>query len=368
MSAYIVWFLLFSLNIVVIPVGISPFEAPKVIIAEIFIDILLLFTIFHFKKTDFKHLWSSQTILLGILLILSLDQLLLFHQFQNFFGNQFRMQGLFLFWHLLVFSFISRDIKLTHIPKAFYFLSLIFLTLGTIILGVNQEGRAFGTLGESNALAATALFIFPFAYFRARKSLKLFSFLITLIIIFFSGSRAGLVGFGIEIFFLTFINFFKHSLFRTTILSLILILLSLSLPLTEQVGWVENRTLVWQTAIQTGLQSPLIGQGFGNIQDPIHQTALKLDNPVQYQVVDSSHNFILDYWIGGGAVGVISILMLLFLSFQGLIRHKRILELTAFLGIITAMLFNPVSVVNLLAFWWLIGQGFAGTALRNQDG
>lgn len=359
MGTSIIWFLLFALFTIVVPIGISPFEGPKVIIAEILIDLLALFTIVRWEKTKLKRLWSSQGVLLGIILTLSLDQLILFREFPSFFGNSFRLQGLFLFWHLILFSIISKDILISHIPKALYYLSFIFLFLATIILGVNQNDRAFGTLGEPNALAATTLFILPFVYFKSKKSIKVVVIATAFLIIFLSGSRAGIIGLGIEILFITLLGFLKLPLSKSIIISVILLLATLFLPIAEGGGWFENRSQIWQTALQAGLQSPILGQGFGNIQDPIHQASLKLNNPVQYQVVDSSHNFILDWWIQGGLVGLISIFVLMFLSLQGLIKHKKALELTAFLGLTAAMLFNPVSVVNLLAFWWLIGQGFS---------
>lgn len=361
MSAYLIWFLLFALFIVVIPIGISPFEAPKVIIAETVISLLILTKLIQIKRAHLKHLFTSQTILLGVILILSLDQILLFRP-SNIFGNPLRLQGLFLFWHLILFSFISKDILISQIPRAFYYLSFILLFLATIILGVNQTGRAFGTLGEPNALSATALFIFPFVYFKGNSSIKIAATLIAISIITLSGSRAGLIGLGLEISFITLVNVFKISLIKSVAFVTILIFLILFLPYIEGGGWFENRGQIWQTAARTGFESPILGQGFGNIQNYLHQTAVKLNNPVQYQVVDSAHNFILDFWIQGGIVGIISLFTLLFLSLQGLIRHKKILELTAFLGIITAMMFNPVSVVNLLSFWWLIGQGFGDGA------
>lgn len=359
MAAYLVWFLLFTLFLIVIPFGISPFEVPKVIIAEGIIDLLLLIKLIHAKKIHLKRLFTSQTILLSIILLLSLDQILLFHPVGSFFGNQFRLQGLFLLWHLLAFSFVSKDINLTHIPKPFYYLSFVFLFLATLILGVNQNGRAFGSLGEPNALAATTLFMLPFVYFQDKKINKIVAMLVAFSIILLSGSRAGLIGFGVELAFIGLTNFLKVSALKSTIIALILILFSLTLPFADNFSVFENRGQIWQTALQAGLQSPFLGQGIGNIQKPIHKAAVKLNNPVQYQVVDSAHNFLLDWWIQAGAVGVISLLTLLFLSIQRLIKHKKVLEITALLGIITAMLFNPVSVVNLLAFWWLIGQGFS---------
>lgn len=356
MSSYIVTFLLFGLYLIVIPLGISPFEAPKVIIAEILIDLLLLVNILKFKKADFKYFITPQTIFLGIIFLLAVDQLLIFHPKGAFFGNPFRLQGIFLLLHLLIFSFISRNISLpSGGSKFFYFFSFTFLIMGTIILGFNENNRAFGTLGEPNALAATALFIWPFVFFKGQRSVKIASFLLCLVIIYLSGSRAGLVGFMIEIVFIVLTQALKLSLLKTAFISLVLVFLALFLPFAENSGWFENRGQIWQTAITAGLKSPIIGYGFGNIQDPIRQTAAELNNNVQYQIVDSAHNFLLDFWIQGGAVAVISILLLILLSIQGMIIHKREIELVAFFGLITAMLFNPVSVVNLLAFWWLIG-------------
>lgn len=134
-----------------------------------------------------------------------------------------------------------------------------------------------------------------------------------------------------------------------------LLLLALFLPFQESFGFFENRSDIWQTAIAAGFKSPVIGHGFGNIQEPMRETAVELNNNVQYQVVDSAHNFLLDFWIQGGTVGLAAVLILIYLTIKSFIRHKKIIELTAFLGLMTAMLFNPVSVVNLLAFWWLIG-------------
>ena len=326
------------------------------IIAEILIDFLLLVNILKFKKIDFKHFISAQTIFLGIIFLLVIDQLLIFHPKGAFFGNPFRLQGLFLLFHLLVFSFISRKLV---IPKGnfIYFSALVYLFLGTVILGFNENNRAFGTLGEPNALAATALFIWPFVYFKGGRKSKIVSFLACLLVIFLSGSRAGLVGFIIEAIFISLLKIPKLSIPKATLIGLTLILLALFLPFTESGGWFENRSQIWQTATVAGFQSPVIGHGFGNIQNPIHLAAIKLNNNVQYQVVDSAHNFLLDFWIQGGTVAVISMLLLIFLAISALVKAKRIIELTAFLGLLTAMLFNPVSVVNLLAFWWLIGQG-----------
>ena len=210
MGPYLIWFLLFGLYLLVIPFGISPFETPKVVIFEIIIDLIILKKFLGFKRISARRLFTAQTILLGVLLLLSFDQILLFHPANSFFGNPFRLQGLFLFWHLLMFSFVSKNMKISKIPKIFYHLSFIFLIISTLILGVNQNGRAFGTLGEPNALAATALFIFPFAYFMSVKKIKVIIIPAAFLVIILSGSRTGFLGFTAELLFLI-LTFLKIS-------------------------------------------------------------------------------------------------------------------------------------------------------------
>lgn len=354
--AAIITFLLFGLYLVVIPIGISPFEAPKVLLAEVAIDFLFLITIFRFRKKVLKRLVNPQIIFIGMLFILSLDTQLLFKPQGAFFGNVFRLQGQFLFWHLLLFFIISKDIKLDKISKSFYYLSFIGLVLSTVILGVNENRRAFGTLGEPNALAATVLFIFPFVFFNFKK-LGVISLISTFMLLLLTGSMAGIIGFAIEVFFIALIQLFKISVLKSFLICLMLVIFSLLTPFFDTKGWFENRAEIWQTAFFAGFDSPLIGHGFGNIQEAIKQSSVSLNNNVQYQIVDSSHNFLLDFWIQGGLVAVVSILILIFLTIQKFIHSHKILETTAFLGLVTAMMFNPVSVVNLVAFWWLIGQG-----------
>lgn len=347
-------FLLFFLSFIIFPFGIT-FEVSKVIVFEIATATALVFKIFQFKSIkefNFLHLFLT-----GTLFILSLISLVL-HQI-TLFGNIFRLQGVFLFWLLLIFSLISSSIKL---PKNINFIaqiSVIILLLSSLILGVDVNSRAFGFLGEPNALAATAVFLFPFVWFNQKLKIRILNILLVLTIILLSQSRSGLIAVGLELFFITLIYKFKLSLKKSLILCLVVLGLTYSLPFLAGGGWYENRAEVWQTAFLAGLQSPLMGWGFGNIESSLHQTSLLLHNNIQYQRVDSSHNLFLDFWIQGGIFGVGIIISLIYLSFKGLTKQKKLLELTAFLGLLICFSFNPVSVVNLIAFWWLIGQGFS---------
>lgn len=265
--AAIIVFLIFFLPLVVIPITSSPFEAPKVILAEILIEVMLFIFILRsasrrrevtFKIEYFllKSITGKWWPFLG-LFTLSLIHLILLRTPISFFGNAFRLQGVFLLWHLLVFSIISGNIKLDQIPKFVYPLSLLGLFLGTFVLGGNEAQRAVGTLGEPNALAATAIFIWPFAFLsfwgsaswrRLQKLLPITAPTIALVIIFLSGSRSGLLAFVIQLFFLLFTKMTNLTIAKSVILCLILIAFNLILPLIEGGGWFENRSEVylWQ--------------------------------------------------------------------------------------------------------------------------
>ncbi|MEK7517003.1 MAG: O-antigen ligase family protein [Patescibacteria group bacterium] len=349
-------FLLFILPFVVIPSGISPFETYKVIVAEILIEILLFIKFVHPKSFRFSRFNRAQVVLVFLLFSLIIIDLMIFQSSANLFGNPFRLQGILLLFHLLAFSLLSSLLELK-IPKFVYITSLLLLFVTTIFFGINNSSRFFGSLGEPNALAATAVFIFPFIYFYEKLPFKITGLLLTLIIVFLSGSRSGLVALLIQISFIL-LSQKVNSLSKTFLICLSLLGLSLLLPLFENNQLYENRFMVWQTALSAGLESPFVGSGFGNIESAIHSASLSLDNTIRFQFVDSSHNFILDFFIQGGILGLLIIGTMLFLSVRNLILHSKKMEIAILLGLLTAMSFNPASVVTLIGFWFVIGQGF----------
>ena len=358
---YTVTFLLFFLPLLVLPLSNFIFESSKVILAEILIELLLIFTLFRYPLSKLKASLIRFWPLLGLLLLTTAD-LILYPSPTSFFGNSFRLQGIFLLWHLMFFSFLSVNIGLDQKLKLIYPVSLVALFLGTLILGGNDAQRAIGTLGEPNALAACVIFIWPFAFLippSSKKVYKLLIILISLAIILLSGSRSGLLAILIQLVFIALTKFKPQSLGKFTLVALILIAASLILPVKEGGGWYENRSEVWTTATSAGLQSPILGWGFGNLEYALKQASSLLGNNIRYQYVDSSHNFLLDYWVQGGVLGASLILIIITLSLKGLIKKRNRLLISAFVGVLTVMSFNPVSVVTLLAFWFLIGQGLS---------
>lgn len=357
---YITVFLLLGLPLVVLPFGVSYFEVPKVLVAEGLIDILLVWTIFR-KNFSLKIYNRQLLVLIFLVFIISLIHLVFLPTPFTFFGNPFRLQGIFLLWHLMIWGVISSKVSLEKIPDRLFRISLLILLAGTLVLGTNESGRAIGFLGEPNFLAATAIFLWPFIWFKAKKLLVLTKTICLLsagIIIYLTGSKSGLLALVLQSFLLAAWRTKIIPLGKTIVIGLFLLTLTLALPVLEGNKVYEDRSEIWLTALAAGFAKPILGSGFGNIEHTILQTAVTLRNNIQYQYIDSAHNLILDWWVQAGFLGLVILGLLLFDTFKGFVRQKKQLELICLLGLLTTMLFNPVSVINLVAFWWLIGQGF----------
>lgn len=144
------------------------------------------------------------------------------------------------------------------------------------------------------------------------------------------------------------------------LISIDLLALSLFLPFTKQGLTYENRAEIWKTAWASGWEKPFFGWGFGNISLALENTSFfKLSNNLRYQFVDSTHNLLLHWWVQEGIIGVILILGVLSYSFVRLLQRKQIIELTILVGLLAILSFNPVSIVTLLQFWWIIGQSLS---------
>ncbi len=357
----LVYIILFCLPLLVFPFGISYFELPKVFASELLIELLAISLLLTVTSSFWRISSQTNFILLGLLIISLID--LIFMPGQDyFFGNGFRLQGIFLFWHLMLLTFLASRLKEQTYHWLGYLIPILILLGSTFIFGSNQDNRIVGTLGEPNALGAVALFYLPFIYLtNSQNKIKIILIflgtIISLYIITVSGSKSALLGFVIEATFLLPTMVFNFSVKKTLILCLIILLLSLTAPFFQKELLFENRSEVWTTAWNAGLQKPILGWGIGNTQTALHETSKIINNNIQYQVVDSSHNIFLDFWVQTGVTGLAFFITLVIISFKNFLTSKNLLYLTLLLGLLTTASFNPLSVVSLVAFWWVIGQG-----------
>jgi O-antigen ligase len=361
-ASYLIFFLLFLLQFVFIPIGASFFEGSKVYIFELIVFLLILLQLFSKKSFSFKHYNTGFLIVSGILLLVA-GYHLVFHQSATiFFGNQFRLQGTLLLWLLLIFTFLSAQVNFDKkIHKIFIFGIIVVQFLCTIFfIGVGSD-RPVGSLGEPNALAATMLFMWPFLFFPRPKQKKEWLFavggmILVASIIFLTGSRSGLIALGVQCLFLFSIYGFYGRILLPTLIAIMLLFASYITPFLSHDEY-ENRAEIWVSALHAGSSSPIVGVGFGNAEYSLHASNVKLHNHLPGYYVDSSHNIFLDWFVQTGIIGLGVLLFLVGKTLLIFIQEKHVRNITLLLGIITALSFNPASIVSLVALWWLIGQG-----------
>ncbi len=365
MASGIVFFLLFVLQFVVLPFGASHYEVPKVIIAEIGILYLSVQTI-SFKFFRGTNLYSNQTLIIG-LGVVSLLTVLVHHSDVSFLGNTFRLQGTFLFWLLLLFAWVSSFIPLPSFSKVTYLFLLAGLVVSMFSGVMTLDGRSVGMLGEPNALAAAAIFLWPWLLTTKpihthasgvslnRVSIVGAGILLSLFIIMLAGSKSGLVALCIQLVILLGGTFL--SLKKATVLGLLLLMISLIYPLQDHQTVYENRGEIWKTAVVAGFEHPLLGWGFGNVEVAMKIYNQKLYNNLRGYYVDSAHNIFLDFWVEGGMVGLTGLVSLLLLTSKQFVGKNNSQSIILLVGLLAVLSFNPGSIVSLLQFWWLIGRG-----------
>lgn len=362
MTAFIILYLLFFLQFIYIPFGLSPFETPKVLLAQLGIFLLVFVMITHTGFKSFKQVPKLYSVAFGAMFLLSFVHLFFFSRETTFFGNIFRMQGVFLLWMLIAFAMTSAKVSLDKVLYPVFLFGVLAaqLVLSFIISGEGID-RAIGTIGEPNALAATVLFIWPFLYFSQKETpnwIKFGAMALVFVIIYISGSRSGMIAFLLQLLFLLFTRS-NLSIAKSTIMSLVLLVLVYSLPFLPQSNLYEQRSEIWQAAVQAGLESPIIGNGFGNTEYALQRAVNASNNNLRGSYVDSSHNIFLDWWVQGGIIGLGLFFLLLVLTVKNFIKHKTPRHMVLLIGLVAALSFNPASIVSLVALWWLVGRGLA---------
>lgn len=368
-NSAIVIYLLFLLQFIYFPIGVSYFETPKVYLAQIGIFVLLLLSILRSQTPLLLKIPRVHVVAFTVLLLLSTVHLIFTPAETTFFGNDFRLQGVLLLWMLVIWAVISSRVVFEKILHPFFLVGcLVAQLVAALIIGGDGVLRAIGTIGEPNALAAVVLFIWPFLFFSKKPVhlwIKFGSLLIVFLIIYISGSRSGMIAFTLQLVF-WLISRTNLSTAKSVIISVILLLVTYSLPFLPQSNLYEQRSEVWHAALIAGAKSPIIGNGFGNTEFALQAAVNSLNLNLKGSYVDSSHNIILDWWVQGGIIGVGVIMLLVIQTFMSFIRQKNIMRITLLLGLVAALSFNPASSVSLIALWWLIGQGMAESSEKEK--
>lgn len=372
----LLYFLLFGLTFLIVPTTISPYEVPKAYGAIFLISLLFLLALPKLFSNIPHRRWDILRLSLSILLIImAIYHLLYPTSFLPFFplpvsfsnllwGNAFRPQGTLFYISLFLLFLISSNLPTPNKnwPKIAFF-SLIGLLIYTLVIGPKTSLRFIGPLGEANSLAAVVLFLFPLASFSSNPKHKNISLALSALLILLSGSRAGILGFLAE-FIILFLRRYRN-LFFTSLFGLVLLLtLAFITPFIphpvpgEIVNRFENRAEIWTVSFQAGFDHPAVGTGFGSAAGAIRFKSEELKMFTRFQPIDSAHNIFLQWWMMGGSLGLILFIILIGASVVNLYRQKSWSLLSILLGLLIIQLFNPVSSLTLVHFWWVLGVSF----------
>lgn len=370
---YLLYFLLFGLTFLIVPTLPSPYEAPKAYGTILLIGILI--SISKTPKTFIKlPRLDIQTIPI-LLIALGLYHLLYPTTFLPFFpqplsfsnllwGNNIRPQGTILYISLFLLFLVST--KSIFNPRSFSriaFFSLIGLFIYTLIIGPKASFRFIGPLGEANSLSAVVLFLFPLSSLSPNPKYRKISLVLSIILILLSGSRAGILGFLAE-FIILYLRQKGRFFIAASGLFVLLFIFSIILPFIprpipkELVNRFENRTEIWTVSYKAGFDYPIVGTGFGSAAGAIRLKSEQLQMFTRFQPIDSAHNIFLQWWIMGGLSGLILFVILMVSCVINLYRQKAWYLLSILIGLTTVQLFNPVSSITLVHFWWVLGVSF----------
>ncbi len=248
-----------------------------------------------------------------------------------------------------------------------------------IVGQVTADGRVVGIFGYSpNYLA---LFLAPIAVlltayclqFAAQKKYRWFvvsclPLAVSLIALYLSGSRGGLLALGGGIVFYLIVKFWPKIKLKLWLKIGLGIIIAASIitagwifrPDFSLRGDVPSRVIssnnvrfqIWQASVELGTKHPVLGVGLGNFQNAFADLTIKRINFDNYIIpwALSPHNLFLMFWLTTGALGLIaSIWLIAYSIWRGL---KNL---------------NPQSIIFLAGLSVIILQGLVDTPYFKND-
>ncbi len=400
---------LFLIPLIVIPITSEIFEFNKIILVYIF---SIIITSLWFAKMIFlKKIIFQKTVLdlpiLAFIISNIASTLFSIDTNMSIFGYYSRFNGGILSlisYSLLYFAFVSninkqQTIKILKTLIASTLIVLIYAILQKAGIDKNiwiqdVQSRVFSTFGQPNWLAAFLVLILPIIVVLSFKEPKKQKYyldlsLICFLVILFTKSRSGLIGFVFAntIFWartrIQLKNLIKPRLIITYHVLLALIALVVGSPWTPSVadlfqrkntiketktttslesGGTESgkiRKIVWKGAIEIWKSKPILGTGpetfalsYFKFKPKEHNLTSEWDF-----VYNKAHNEYLNYLANTGVVGFLSYLLFLAVSLFAIAQNTKkenILKnglLSGYLGFLVTNFFGfSVVVTNLLLF------------------
>jgi len=287
------------------------YEGPKVFWLWMGGFFLSVWWIIRMIRSRFPKIGAGAKWFLLWLLVLVIASVAGIHPVDSLVGGSYRHQGvlffftLFLVWLTLgAMTFKQKRMLVGLVAFGVVVESLIILWQKITI----WSARPLGTLGEPNAVAGfLAIGLFWIASSDIPKLVRLLLYILTLLGIVATGSRAGIATALIVTLGIAWHGIRAKPLIVAGVLGVVMVGLTLVSAITTSRprSLYESRPLFWQLGIRQVIARPILGYG-AESGEVIYDRAFKQINVRLIDfMVDRSHNLFLDVALWSGMVGLI---------------------------------------------------------------
>lgn len=321
---------------------------------------------------------------LGYLAAICLSVIFSSHLYTSLWGYYSRFNGglisylIFFALYLVGINFLEQRDRET--LKDVFCLGLLPVSLYGLFQ-ISESPRIFSTLGQPNWLAAYIVFLLPLLLERTisaenllKKSFWIFTFIISLVCLWFTGSLSGMLGFGAAALFLLW-HFRKKVLNKWGLAALVLFLLlsaanfrffserisdALVLSTNPQDYQVSDPGLIrlglWQGSLKMAISSPktfLVGTGPETFpyQFPFFRKDFLNYSSEWDFILNKPHNFYLEILVESGIFSLLFYLGIVAYT----LRQKNFYLGAGLLAFYVSNFFSWPTVTTSLIFWfWLI--------------
>ena len=376
--------------LLVIPHSTFPAELLKAQLFQYVIRLLLILTIplvildLNLLKKTTVMLRSSLFLFLVLLLcVITASSFEGVDPTKSLMGNYWRNDGLITLAHLVLFAFLSSllwtksfgnkvllAISIGASVNCFVVLSQVF---AFIVLGwtdLNDWGSAFGaTFNQPVYLGgylATALPLVGYYFFQRSKIVAIAICALLIVTIAVTQTWGALLAGSIGLLFITFQNQ-KNKKTIIAIVSFVLItavVVGTLHSLRNARRDADNRVRIGVSLLQAGLNRPLLGWGWANIDHAFASTNWPFHREEDI-FLDKAHSHLLEFFVTTGIPGLLLYVGLLVKMFRALhVTKQKNLELNrVFFSAVTASLVsyfifsqtNITSIATEMIFWWIFG-------------
>ncbi|MBI2430614.1 MAG: hypothetical protein HYV39_01215 [Candidatus Levybacteria bacterium] len=368
-------FLLLILPFIFIPTVYNPYELPKYIlyiIGVIFISTVTFIEKYRENKSFITFQDIITQLVLVYMIVVFVANLLGVDSATSMRGSTFRHQGFLLLFANVLLVLLLRSFSKEKREDIFLFFrsgiffSVLFICLFSLWQAVLTfvfhyggvplyQGRIVGTFGNPNFLGGYLVMVLPFILWNKKYIyLKIILVLMIVTVIFLTASRAAMIGLGFVFLAYGFSLSFSPGRWNTfaprgnwwfrriiMVIAFLILIASVAMLQLRQSSW-DNRMIIWQGGLEAFLRRPILGYGQENFE--LAFTKVRFFN------VDNAHNIFLEIAVSSGIVGLSLFLVIFFLAFK---RASLPVKTSLFTFIVIAQ-FNPLSVVHIVLFWFLV--------------